>query len=97
MIVVWLSSLLFLQLPVLLDQYICFGNSDDSRSSLPQWLCWLCNRPIAIEKMFFPFFFENLRIKRSSFRLLSVNVMKKVCFSFSNMADKILTTETNIL
>lgn len=57
MIVVWLSGLLFLQLPILLDEYICFGNSDGSHSSLPQWLCWLCSRPVAIGKMFFPFLF----------------------------------------
>lgn len=59
-----------LHLPVLLDKCICVGNSDGSLSSSPQRLCWLCNRPIAIEKMgflFFKFYFEMLSIKINGF------------------------------
>lgn len=53
MIVVWLSSLLVLQFPVLLDRYSCVGNSNGNLFSLPQCLWWLCNRPIVIEKVAF--------------------------------------------
>lgn len=45
---------------------------------------------------FFSFFFF-LRIWELKEATVSVNVVKKVWFFFSNMADKILTTETSIL